>query len=100
MVASIVKCRLSCHVAASGEVEECLDILDPTGLGAAGVHEAGKQLQVVLDDDDSVHADVVLSAVGLRAGLDLARDAGLDVDRGDLDDRCRSRLCHRLSRLL
>jgi len=57
------------------------------GHAAAGVHEAGKQLQVVLDDDDSVHADVVLSAVGLRAGLDLARDAGLDVDRGITVDR-------------
>lgn len=57
------------------------------GRAATGVHAANEQLQVVLDDDSSVYADVVLSAVGLRAGIEMARDAGLDVDRGIVVDR-------------
>ena len=57
------------------------------GRAAVGVHDASGQRQVVLDDDDSVHADVVLSAVGLRADTELAEAAGLAVDRGVLVDR-------------
>ncbi|MES1924832.1 FAD-dependent oxidoreductase [Salinisphaera sp. T31B1] len=57
------------------------------GHAATGVHESGKQLEVVLDNDDTIRADVVLSAVGLRAGTDIAEKAGLATDRGIQVDR-------------
>lgn len=57
------------------------------GHAAMAVHQANEQLQVVLDDDDSLHADIVLSAVGLRAEIELAEQAGLAVDRGITVDR-------------
>ncbi|GAB3676530.1 NAD(P)/FAD-dependent oxidoreductase [Salinisphaera aquimarina] len=54
---------------------------------AVAVHESGKQLEVVLDNDDTIRADIVLSAVGLRAGVEIADKAGLTVDRGIVVDR-------------
>jgi rubredoxin-NAD+ reductase len=57
------------------------------GQAALAVHHAHGQLQVVLDDDESVYADAVLSAVGLRAGTELAREAGLKTDEGIVVDR-------------
>ncbi|CAM4129946.1 Rubredoxin-NAD+ reductase [Novosphingobium lubricantis] len=53
------------------------------GRKVAAIHKAGdKGIRAVLDDGTEILADVVLSAVGLRPNTDLARDAGLDVDRG------------------
>ena len=50
----------------------------------ADVVESGTRLH--LSDAEVVEADVVLAAVGLRARLQLARTAGLSVDRGILTD--------------
>jgi rubredoxin-NAD+ reductase len=50
----------------------------------AEVVESGTRLH--LSDGDVVDADIVLTAVGLRARVELARFAGLRVDRGILTD--------------
>lgn len=53
------------------------------GRKVAAIHKAGdKGIRAVLDDGTEILADVVLSAVGLRPNTDLARNAGLEVDRG------------------
>ena len=57
------------------------------GHAAVAVHHDNDRLQVVRDDDDSVYADAVLSAVGLRAGVELAQAAGLKTDKGIVVDR-------------
>ncbi|MDA3920485.1 MAG: FAD-dependent oxidoreductase [Salinisphaera sp.] len=58
------------------------------GQAAVGVHRADNgDLRVELDNKDSIRADVVLSAVGLRVGVKLAEKAGLAVDRGIVVDR-------------
>jgi len=57
------------------------------GHAAIGVHESGSQLEVVLDNDDTIRTDVVLSAVGLRAVTGIAEKAGLEIDRGVVVDR-------------
>jgi len=57
------------------------------GHAATGVHESGKQLEVVLDNDDTIRVDAVLSAVGLRAGTEIAEKAGLKIERGIVVDR-------------
>lgn len=41
---------------------------------------------VALDDGTELQADIVVMAVGIRPNLDLAKDAGLDVNRGILVD--------------
>lgn len=58
------------------------------GHAATGVHRGDDgSLRVQLDNNDTIRADVVLSAVGLRAGVELAEKAGLAVDRGIVVDR-------------
>lgn len=58
------------------------------GHAATGVQRGDNgKLAVQLDNNEILNADVVLSAVGLRAGLSLAEDAGLTVDRGIVVDR-------------
>lgn len=55
---------------------------------AAGIHDSGDgRIRIELDDGSGLNADVVLSAVGLRAATALAEAAGLDVDRGIVVDR-------------
>lgn len=58
------------------------------GHAATGVqHGDDGKLVVQLDNDETISADVVLSAVGLRAGLALAEAAGLAIDKGIIVDR-------------
>ncbi|MGB7758127.1 MAG: FAD-dependent oxidoreductase [Salinisphaera sp.] len=58
------------------------------GHAATGVHHGDdERYHVTLDDDSRINADVVLSAVGLKAGIELAEAAGLEVDRGIVVDR-------------
>ena len=90
-------------------------IIDPTAYPLSGLmpEQAGKQLleplaklgvtwrfgaavkavdklalgyALTLTDDSTLHADVVLSAVGLRPRIELARNAGLKVNRGIVVD--------------
>ncbi len=58
------------------------------GHAATGVmHGDNGRYQVELDNDDTIDADIVLSAVGLKAGIELAEKAGLAVDKGIKVDR-------------
>lgn len=57
------------------------------GHASTAIRHAGDGLLLTLDNGETVRADVVLSAVGLRAGIGLAAEAGLAVDRGIIVDR-------------
>ncbi|HET7313143.1 NAD(P)/FAD-dependent oxidoreductase, partial [Salinisphaera sp.] len=58
------------------------------GHAATAVHNGGDgRYQIILDDNSHINADIILSAVGLKAGTDLAEAAGLEVDRGVVVDR-------------
>lgn len=58
------------------------------GHAATGVHRAANdRYSVQLDNDKTFEADVVISAVGLKAGVKLAEDAGLAVHKGIVVDR-------------
>jgi rubredoxin-NAD+ reductase len=54
---------------------------------ATAVDAAAAGYVVSLASGEQLHADLVLSAVGLRPALALARDAGIATDRGILVDR-------------
>lgn len=49
---------------------------------ATRVTRDGQGLSVHLENGDVIHADVVLSATGLAPNIDIAREAGLSVNRG------------------
>lgn len=58
------------------------------GHAATAVQNGGNgRYEVQLDNGATIKADVVLSAVGLRARTELAEQAGLEVDRGIAVDR-------------
>jgi rubredoxin-NAD+ reductase len=57
------------------------------GTLATVVDAAGAGYAVSLASGEQLHADLVLSAVGLRPALALAREAGIATDRGILVDR-------------
>lgn len=46
------------------------------------INQAQDKLAITLDNDKTWETDVVLSAVGLRPRIDLAKAAGIDCDRG------------------
>src|SRR5699024_10866117 len=47
----------------------------------------GEGLITELSDGTHLHSDLVLSAIGLRPRIDMAKAAGLDTNRGILTDR-------------
>jgi len=53
---------------------------------AQSVAHAAKGIAVELADGTTIETDLVLSAIGLRPRVDLARDAGLTVNRGIVTD--------------
>jgi rubredoxin-NAD+ reductase len=57
------------------------------GTGVQAVDRQGVALKVTLANGEILNADVVLSAVGLKPRLDLARAAGLNVNRGIVVNR-------------
>ena len=65
---------------------ESLGVQFHFGTTVASVHRDGEQLRLGLADGDGFDADVVLSAVGLRADTTLARAAGLSCGRGIVVD--------------
>lgn len=52
------------------------------GLSTSAVERHGAAYRLTLNDGSTLTTDLVLSAVGLRPRIELARQAGLDVDRG------------------
>ncbi len=57
------------------------------GKAATKVEKTDNGLVVTLDDDSELLADVVLSAVGLRPRVELAKQAKLEVNKGIVVDR-------------
>lgn len=56
------------------------------GVAVKAVDSVTAGYALTLTDDSTMHADVVLSAVGLRPRIELARAAGLTVNRGIVVD--------------
>ena len=57
------------------------------GTSVKSVDRDGNALRVTLDNGTTLQADVVLSAIGLKPRTDLARAAGLTVNRGIVVNR-------------
>ena len=75
---------------AAGSVHSALAALGVSfrlGCAATGVFRSGDGVRLALDDGDSVSADIVISAVGLRPRTWLAEEAGLVVDKGIVVNR-------------
>ena len=51
------------------------------------VNRNGERLSVVLSDDKTLDAEIVISAIGLRPRIKVAQDAGIAVNRGIKVDR-------------
>jgi len=56
------------------------------GRCASKVIEVEGQLKIVMDNNETVEADIVLSAVGIGPNIELARSSGLKVNRGVVVD--------------
>ncbi|MDX1588671.1 MAG: FAD-dependent oxidoreductase [Oleiphilaceae bacterium] len=54
---------------------------------ATRVDKSGEGVRLTLDDGSELSADIAISAVGLRPRTELARQAGLSVNRGICADR-------------
>ncbi len=57
------------------------------GTGTKSVDHSDGALRVTLDSGETLQADIVLSAVGLKPRTELARGAGLTVNRGVMVNR-------------
>jgi rubredoxin-NAD+ reductase len=57
------------------------------GTGAKSIDHEGSALRVTLDNGETLQADIVLSAVGLKPRTELARAAGLATNRGIVVNR-------------
>ena len=57
------------------------------GTGAQAVDNDNGRLRVTLGNRETIATDVVLSAIGLKPKLELARAAGLKINRGIVVDR-------------
>ncbi len=57
------------------------------GVAAAKVERGASGLVLTLSDGQMLHADLVLSAIGLRPRIALAQAAGIAVNRGVVTDR-------------
>lgn len=66
---------------------EALGVKFEFGAFASEVNRTADGVQVLLSDGRRIDADVVLSAVGLRPRIAVARDAGITVNRGVVTDR-------------
>lgn len=51
------------------------------------VNKSNDGVEVTLNNGDKISADIVVSAVGVRPRIDLAKDSGLNTDRGIMTDR-------------
>lgn len=75
---------------ASAAVREALEELGVVfhfGPHVTAVEKNGDRLTVRLSDDSRVETDIVISAIGLRPRIQVAKDAGIAVNRGIQVDR-------------
>ena len=58
-----------------------------TSTQVTAIEKSGKKLRVVLASGESVEADLVVSATGVRPNVDLVADGGIEIDHGILVNR-------------
>lgn len=66
---------------------ESLGVQFRFGPHVKAVHRNGERLNVLLSDDSTLDAEIVVSAIGLRPRIQVAKDAGIAVNRGIKVDR-------------
>ena len=77
-------------VVASQAVGNALEDLGVTfhfGVSVQAVYNEGEGVRAVLSDGKEISGDIVLSAIGLRPRIALAKEAGLTVNRGVVVNR-------------
>lgn len=57
------------------------------GLLVTAVNRKGASAEVVLSNGDTIDADIVVSAVGVRPRIDLAKASGITINRGVVTNR-------------
>ncbi|MFO1390708.1 MAG: FAD-dependent oxidoreductase [Agitococcus sp.] len=57
------------------------------GVSVQAVYNEGEGVRAVLSDGSEIQGDIVLSAIGLRPRINLAKEAGLQVNRGIVVDK-------------
>jgi len=58
-----------------------------TGKSVTHISEGEDGVALTLDDNETLQADIVISAIGLKPNLTLAKDAGLNTNKGIVCDR-------------
>lgn len=72
---------------AVGNALETLGVTFHFGVSVQAVHKDGEGVRATLSDGSDISGDIVLSAIGLRPRIALAKEAGLNVNRGVVVDR-------------
>lgn len=72
---------------AVGNALETLGVTFRFGVSVQAVHKDGDGVRATLSDGRDISGDIVLSAIGLRPRIALAKAAGLTVNRGIAVDR-------------
>ena len=66
---------------------ETLGVKFHFGVSVQAVYNEGEGVRAVLSDGTEIQGDIVLSAIGLRPRIGLAKEAGLTVNRGIVVDK-------------
>lgn len=72
---------------AVGNALEGLGVKFHFGVSVQAVYKDGEGVRAVLSDGSEIQGDIVLSAIGLRPRISLAKEAGLAVNRGIVVDK-------------
>lgn len=72
---------------AVGSALEGLGVKFHFGVSVQAVYKDGEGVRVVLSDGSEIQGDIVLSAIGLRPRISLAKEACLQVNRGIVVDK-------------
>lgn len=72
---------------AVGSALEGLGVKFHFGVSVQAVYKDGEGVRAVLSDGSEIQGDIVLSAIGLRPRISLAKEAGLQVNRGIVVDK-------------
>ena len=72
---------------AVGSALEGLGVKFHFGVSVQAVYKDGDGVRAVLSDGSEIQGDIVLSAIGLRPRISLAKEAGLQVNRGIVVDK-------------
>jgi rubredoxin---NAD+ reductase len=72
---------------AVGNALEGLGVKFHFGVSVQAVYKDGEGVRAVLSDGSEIQGDIVLSAIGLRPRISLAKEVGLAVNRGIVVDK-------------